>query len=89
MAIVQRLGLTPVRSSSTLGVGGFHPVHLYHVSLHLFDSANPNLVWLSHPSLIVMELQPSFPYDILIGTDVLFECIMTLDGPARLFTLDF
>ena len=64
-------------------------MRLYHVSLHLFDSGNPNLVWFSHPSLIVMELQPSFPHDVLIGTDVLFDCIMTLDGPDRRFTLDF
>ena len=89
VAIVQRLGLTPVRSSSTLGVGGSHPVRLFHVSLHVFDSANPNLVWLSHPSLIVMELQPSFPYAVLIGMDVLFGCVLTLNGLARLFTLDF
>ena len=35
-AVVRRLGLTPVRSASTLGVGGQHSVRLYHVSLHLF-----------------------------------------------------
>jgi hypothetical protein len=62
---------------------------LYRVSLSVFDPANPLVPWFVVPDLEVMELPSSVRYDVLIGMDVLLECRLLLDGPARTFTLDY
>jgi hypothetical protein len=36
-----------------------------------------------------MDLAPGFPFDVLIGMDVLRTCKLTVDGPAGQFTFDF
>jgi hypothetical protein len=47
-------------------------------------------VWLTWPDLLVTELTTVLPdADDLIGLDVLLQCKLHLDGPARQFTLEF
>jgi hypothetical protein len=89
LPILQQLGVPVVRRVSTQGIGGTVQVNLYRVSLHVLDSNRLGLPWLSQPSLLVMELVPGFPCDVLIGMDVLLTCKMLVDGPARRFTLEF
>lgn len=89
LPILQPLGIPPIRQTMTQGIGGSFPVNLYRVSLHIFDARNVNLPWLSQPSLVVMELAPGFPFAVLVGLDVLLTCKMIVDGPARLFSLEF
>jgi hypothetical protein len=88
-AVIQRLALVPHGRSSTTGIGGNVTVQLYRVSLSVFDPANPLVPWFVVPDLEVMELPPSVRSDVLIGMDVLLECRLFLDGPARTFTLDY
>jgi Aspartyl protease len=89
LPILQQLMIPPIRQATTHSLGGPIPVNLYRVSLHIFDSQNVASQWLSEPSLVVMELVPGFPFDVLLGMDILLTCMMLLDGPARQFSLDF
>ena len=42
------------------------------------------------PTLLVSELANPLPnVDVLIGMDILSECVTLIDGPARQFTLSF
>ncbi|HEY1376521.1 MAG TPA: aspartyl protease family protein [Gemmataceae bacterium] len=88
-ATLQQLGGPRLSQTSTTGIGGPVGVSLYRVSLHVLDVNNPNLPWLTQPSLLVMDLAPGFPFDLLIGMDVLHTCKLTIDGPGGQFTFDF
>src|SRR5262249_49665083 len=61
----------------------------YRVSLHIRDAQAPNLPMLTLPSLLVMELPPGPPCDVLIGMDVLMGCKLIVDGPGKQFTFEF
>jgi hypothetical protein len=89
LPILQQLGAPAVRQAATQSVGGSVPVNLYRVSLHILDVQHLGLPWLSQASLVVMELAAGFPFDGLIGLDVLLTCKLHLDGPARQFTMEF
>jgi hypothetical protein len=88
LPILQRLGVPPVLQTMTQGIGGALSVRLYKASLHVFDSQNVNLPWLPHPTLLVMELAPGVPFDVLIGMDIIRTCKMVVDGPGGIFTLE-
>ncbi len=88
LPILQQLGVPSVLRTTTQSIGGAIAVNLYRVSLHIFDPRNVALPWLPQPTLLVMELAPSVPYDALIGMDILRTCKMLVDGPADVFTLD-
>ncbi|MBY0522900.1 MAG: hypothetical protein K2R98_05860 [Gemmataceae bacterium] len=87
--ILQQLGIPVLRSTSTQGIGASLAVNLYEVSLHILDAQNVGLPWLSHPSLVVMELASVVPFDALIGMDIIQTCTMLVDGPGHQFMLDF
>jgi hypothetical protein len=89
LPILQRLAIPPVQRTTTQSIGGSLPVNLYRVSLHILDARNIGQPWLSQPALLVMELAYGFPFDALIGLDVLLTCKTLVDGPARRFTLEF
>lgn len=55
----------------------------------ILDESQPHLPWLIQSDLLVMEMPTSLSTEVLIGMDVLSNCKMLLDGPARRFTLDF
>jgi hypothetical protein len=78
-----------VSQRTTTGIGGSIGVNLYRVSLHVFDAGNPGMAWLTQPSLLVMDLPAGFPFDVLIGMDVLRTCKLTVDGLNGHFTFDF
>ncbi len=89
LPILQQLRTPVVGHTSTQGIGGPLHVNLYRVSLHILDSQNLGLPWLSEPSLLVMELRPGIPFDVLVGMDVLATCNTLIEGPARKFALGF
>jgi hypothetical protein len=88
-SIIRHFQLLPVKHSTTRGIGGAPAVDLFRVSLSVCDAAQLHLPWFTHPDLLVMELPPGFPVDVLIGMDVLLNCRMLLDGPGRIVTIDF
>jgi hypothetical protein len=89
LPILHQLGIPAIQRTTTRDIGGNLQVNLYRVSLHVLDTQQIGLPWLSQPSLLVMELAPGFPFDAIIGMDVLLTCKLLLDGPARRFTLEF
>jgi hypothetical protein len=88
LVILQQLGVQPIVQTTTHGVGGTVPVNVYRVSLQILDARDTTLPWIANPTLDVMELPPSIPFDVLIGLDILLTCKLFVDGPAGQFTLD-
>lgn len=88
--VLAQLGIHPIQlRRSTTGIGGSVQVRLSQVSLHIYDPANLALGMFTEPSLTVMELPAHVDHDVLIGMDMLLGCVLTVDGPARRFMLDF
>jgi hypothetical protein len=89
-ALRSRLGLALAGTSNTQTVGGQLTVNLYRASLSITDTAVAGAPMMTHPNLLVMETTAQISgFDVLIGLDVILECRLTIDGPARTFTLDF
>jgi hypothetical protein len=88
-SILQLLNIPIESQGVTTGISGPVVVNLYRVALHLWDDQNPHLPWSTHPSLLVMELNPGFPVDVLVGMDIVNTFKLIVDGPAGQFTLDF
>lgn len=88
--ILRVLGVPPVGQTSTRTAAGSVPVRLFRVSLSIPPAGNLPGSMLTYNDLIVMELINPIPdVDVLIGLDVLLDCRLLLDGPARQFTLEF
>jgi hypothetical protein len=89
-AVLQQLGVSVASTALTHTAAGQTQVRLFEVSLRITNPNVPNSPWLTLPNLRVTELPVALPdADVLIGLDVLLECSFLLDGPARLFTLEF
>jgi hypothetical protein len=88
--VLQALGLSPSASVQTHTAGGLVQTHAYEVSLSV-----PPLVGASPmftvPDLLVTELMHALPagIEVLVGLDVLLQCVFTLYGPAGTFKLTF
>lgn len=89
LPILQRLGIPSLQPVSTQTFAGSIQVKLSEVSLHVLDARNVGLPWFSQPSLVVMEMIPGFPFDAILGMDVLRTCNLHVDGPGGRFVLDF
>jgi len=89
-AVFQQLGIPHVAWGSTQTASGQANVRAFKVSLSIFGPrgvAGPALV---RPDLLATEL--SFvlqSFDVLIGLDILSQCLFILDGPGTQFTLAF
>jgi hypothetical protein len=88
--LLQRLAVPVATVTATHTVAGPVKVNLYEVSLGINDPSQPGNPWLTEPDLLVMELATVLPdVDVLVGLDVLLRNKLLLDGPARLFSLEF
>lgn len=88
--MLQQLGLTSTGQGSSQTAGGLAAVNLFEVSLRIPSPGNDPGSMLTRLDLMVMELPSPIPgVDVLIGLDILLDCKMLLDGPARRFTLEF
>jgi hypothetical protein len=89
-AVLQKLGLTSTGQGSSHTAGGLAAVNLFEVSLSIPPPGNVLGPMLTRRDLIVMEVPSPIPgVEVLIGLDILLDCKMLLDGPARQFTLEF
>jgi hypothetical protein len=85
-----RLGLGRALQMTTTTAAGPMNVDLYKVSLSVTNAAMPGAPLLNFPDLLVMEIATTLPTaEVLIGLDVLLSARLLLDGPGRMFTLDF
>src|SRR5262249_19019032 len=88
--VLQRLGLSVLAQGSSQTAAGVAAVNLFQVSLSIPPPANVPGPMLTRRDLVVMEMPSPIPgVDVLIGLDVLLDCKLLLDGPARRFTLEF
>ncbi|MCI0642746.1 MAG: retroviral-like aspartic protease family protein, partial [Gemmataceae bacterium] len=88
--VLQRLGVASKGQAATQTAGGQIPVQLFHVSISILAQSKPAGPSFTLPSVWVSELAVVLPdADVLIGLNVLFECKLLLDGPARVFALAF
>lgn len=89
-AVLQRLGLISIGQSSSQTAAGQAAVNLFEVSLSIPPAGNVAGPMLTRRDLTVMELPSPIPgVEALIGLDILLDCKLLLDGPARQFTLEF
>jgi hypothetical protein len=86
--LLGQLGLVPVTGTTTHTASGSVRVDLYEISLSVQGSLPATGLLIVRPSLIVMELKAIPPnVDLLLGRDVLDECLFFYDGPGRQFIL--
>ncbi len=86
---IKQLAFPSIAQATTQSIGGGVAVNLYFAPVHVYDAGNHLLPWLFNPKLMVMELAPGVPFDVLIGMDIIRTCKMLVDGPASLFSLEY
>ena|SRR5438105_4899294 len=90
-SVLQRLAgasILPGVTAQTHTASGVVAVNLFEISLSIFTETSTAM--LTRAQLTVTELaSPLAGIDVLIGMDVLSECLLVMDGPARRFTLAF
>jgi len=86
--ILQRLGLAPSARQATQGISGSASVRLFEVSVSIPGATSASGPLLVLPQLVIMELpQPLQNVEVLIGLDVLLQCVLHVNGPGRQFSL--
>ena len=70
------------------GIASEFATHYYEVSLTIADKSASTGPTFAPPDVSVIHLE-AVGVDALIGLDLLVSCRLVLDGPARLFTLEF
>jgi hypothetical protein len=88
--VLQKLALPIAAKTVTSTAAGQINVNLYEVSLSITNPVQPNSPWLTLADLQVTELSAVLTdADVLIGLNVILQCRMIVDGPARFFSLNF
>jgi hypothetical protein len=86
--VLQRFGLVPMLQHTTQTASGSASVRLFEVSLSIPGATSASGPLFVLPQLVVMELpQPLQNVEVLIGLDVLLQCVLHVDGPGRQFSL--
>jgi len=85
---LSHLGMQPVGTELVTTPGGVAIVSRYRISLSL--PSEDRSAQLSLPEMDVLTMaHPPIGFDMLIGMDVLADCLLLVDGKARRFTLAF
>jgi hypothetical protein len=88
--LLQQLGIPALAPVETRTAGGLVIVQLYEISLSVPNPSGARTPMLVHEELLVTEFLHAPPQiDVLIGLDVLNECLVVIDGPGGRFTLGF
>ena len=83
-----QVGIPPGNPAQSEGVSGEFTTNTYEVSLTIADKSAPGRATYSPPDVSVIHMEAA-GVDVLIGLDLLMACRLTIDGPSRLFTLEF
>lgn len=82
--------LQPAATGTTTTAAGEVEVKLYEVSLSIAPPGGAVSPLFAHPRLLVTELTHDIaPIDVLIGRDVINQCIFSVNGPRGEFSLIF
>jgi hypothetical protein len=87
--LVRQLALAPLIYGTSQTAAGAFQVNLYRVDLTISKPSHPSGPVLIVSDLLVSEFTAPLPFDVLIGIDVLRECLLVLDGPGQQFILAF
>ena len=88
--IFQQLGISPLWKTTTQTAGGVVEVGVYSVSIAIRDHLKTGTPDLTIPTIYISELPTDLEdADVLIGLNVLLECNLLLEGPAKTFSLIF
>ena len=88
--VLVKLGTKPVKQATSQTASGQFVVDLYKVSLSIPAPGPTTGPMFTVRELTVMEMSETIPgLEALIGLDILLQCKLLLDGPARTFTLEF
>jgi hypothetical protein len=87
--VFPQLELVPFIFGTTQTAGGSFQVDLYRVDMIICGPAGEPTPPLVVSDLLVSALSTTLPFDVLIGMDVLRECLLVLDGPGQQFILGF
>jgi hypothetical protein len=89
--VVSHFRLRRLRTSSTTTAAGPAAARLYRVSLSISSSLGTRTGIFLRPALLVMELITPLPggVEVLVGRDILDECLFVADGPRRQVTLSW
>src|SRR5262249_13840613 len=88
--LVNHFGLVVASSGSTHTAAGSVSVIMYEISLTISNPKLASSPMLVRPTLVVTELSTALPNcEVLLGMDVLWDCLLISDGPGRQFTLGF
>ncbi len=89
--IIQQFNITPRGRVPTLTAGGSRRVRYCNVMLVIAGPAGIlGGSYLLLPTLVVTEIPHRLPnIEVLVGRDVLKQCLFIADGPAQTFTLAF
>jgi hypothetical protein len=85
-SVFQQLMLTPTITAKNQTASGTVDVNLYLVSLDLVEPASGKIIPV-YTDMLVSELAVTLPdADVLIGQDVLAECLVIINGPKKEFS---
>jgi hypothetical protein len=88
--LLQQLGTVPKARVRTHTAAGAVHVHVYEVSLSVPNPTGVRTPMLVQPQWEVTEfLHPPPGIDVLLGMDLVKECLWIIDGPGGFFTLGF
>ena len=87
--IFQHFGIPSRQHSVTQTAGGSHPVSLYFVSLTIPGIVRGGPMFVQTKLEVINRAKPIPDLDVLVGMDVMNECVTLIDGPGRQFTISF
>ena len=88
--VFQQLGLLSAARATSYTAGGQPKVRLFNISLSISGPLGTAGPMLHREDMLVSELAVTLPnVEVLIGMDILKQCLFILDGPGRQFTLAF
>ncbi|MCI0462492.1 MAG: retroviral-like aspartic protease family protein [Gemmataceae bacterium] len=88
--VLQQVGAVLLTSVPGLTASGPVSAQLFEVSLNVFGPAGAAGPMFVKSTLVVTELAAALPnIEVLLGQDVLAECLFLLDGPRGHFLLGF
>jgi hypothetical protein len=88
--LLQQLGVPPGKQVQTHTAGGKPTVYTYELSLSVPNPSGARTPMLTYADLTVAEFRHAPPKaDVLIGLDILGQCLLIRNGPGGRFTLCF
>jgi hypothetical protein len=87
--VLSTLQATPGPATQTKTAAGTVAVHIYQVSFTIYHLGSGGAVLWRPDWTVTNLLQDLDDVDVLFGLDLLREIVLIVDGPAKIFTLDF